>query len=67
MTQPSLEEGALKKYFGYDSFREGQQRMVRAQLDGRDVLAVMPTGHGKSVVFWLPALVSGFFIFFIIE
>lgn len=59
MTQLNPEEDALKKYFGYDGFREGQQRMVRAQLDGRDVLAVMPTGHGKSVVFWLPALVSG--------
>lgn len=55
----SDEQKALLQYFGYEGFREGQQRIVRAQLDGRDVLAVMPTGHGKSVVFWLPALMSG--------
>lgn len=39
----------LKKYFGYDTFRPGQEQIVRQLLAGRDVLAVMPTGAGKSV------------------
>ena len=39
----------LKKYFGYDSFRKGQYEIISALLDGRDCLAVMPTGSGKSV------------------
>ena len=39
----------LKKVFGYDSFRPGQEDIVRRLLDGQDVLAVMPTGAGKSV------------------
>ena len=40
---------ALKKYFGYDSFREGQEILVDSILAGRDVLGIMPTGAGKSV------------------
>ena len=47
---------ALKQYFGYDSFRTGQREAVEAILSGRDVLAVMPTGAGKSVCYQLPAL-----------
>ena len=39
----------LKKVFGYDSFRPGQEDIVRRLLDGQDVLAVMPTGAGKSI------------------
>lgn len=47
---------ALCRHFGHQSFRAGQEDLVRAVLDGRDVLAVMPTGSGKSLGFQLPAL-----------
>ena len=40
---------ALKAVFGYDSFRQGQESVINAVLDGRDILAVMPTGAGKSL------------------
>ena len=46
----------LKKVFGYDSFRPGQEDIVRRLLDGQDVLAVMPTGAGKSICYQVPAL-----------
>jgi ATP-dependent DNA helicase RecQ len=47
---------ALHRYFGHEAFRAGQEDLVRAVLDGHDVLAVMPTGSGKSLGFQLPAL-----------
>jgi ATP-dependent DNA helicase RecQ len=47
---------ALRHHFGHTSFRAGQEDLVLAALDGRDVLAVMPTGSGKSLGFQLPAL-----------
>lgn len=46
----------LHRYFGHTSFREGQQEAVNALLERRDVLAVMPTGAGKSVCYQLPAM-----------
>ena len=51
---------ALKAVFGYDSFRQGQESVIHAVLDGRDILAVMPTGAGKSLCYQVPAmLLSG--------
>jgi ATP-dependent DNA helicase RecQ len=47
---------SLHRYFGHASFRAGQEELVRAVLEGHDVLAVMPTGSGKSLGFQLPAL-----------
>ena len=46
----------LKRCFGYESFRPNQEQIVDALIDGRDVLAVMPTGAGKSVCYQVPAL-----------
>ena len=46
----------LKKYFGYENFREGQERLIDAMIGGRDVLGIMPTGAGKSICYQIPAL-----------
>ena len=48
----------LKTYFGHDSFRPGQESLIDALLSGRDVMAVMPTGAGKSACYQIPALMS---------
>ena len=46
----------LRDIFGFDAFRPGQEEIVEAVAAGRDVLAIMPTGGGKSLCFQLPAL-----------
>lgn len=50
------EEGLLRQYFGHDTFRPAQREVIEGILSGRDVLAIMPTGAGKSVCYQLPAL-----------
>jgi ATP-dependent DNA helicase RecQ len=47
---------ALKEYFGFDSYKEGQEELISATLTGKDALGIMPTGSGKSLCFQLPAL-----------
>lgn len=46
----------LKEYWGYDGFRPMQEEIITAALEGKDVLAIMPTGGGKSVCFQVPGL-----------
>ena len=48
----------LKEYWGYDSFRPKQEDIVNAALEGRDVLAILPTGGGKSICFQVPAMMK---------
>jgi ATP-dependent DNA helicase RecQ len=58
MTRPPDLSEPLHRIFGFSSFRPGQESIVRDALSGRDVLALMPTGGGKSLCFQLPALIQ---------
>ncbi|MBK8338818.1 MAG: DEAD/DEAH box helicase [Flavobacteriales bacterium] len=49
----------LKKHWGYTSFRPMQEAVIRAVLAGKDTLALLPTGGGKSVCYQVPALARG--------
>ncbi|HEY8391232.1 MAG TPA: DNA helicase RecQ [Capillibacterium sp.] len=49
-------EELLRKYYGYQTFRPGQARVIKSILQGSDTLAIMPTGAGKSICFQIPAL-----------
>lgn len=48
----------LREYWGYDSFRPMQEEIVNTAISGRDVLAILPTGGGKSVCFQVPAMMT---------
>ena len=58
MILPPSARALLKSVFGYDDFRAGQQEIIAAVLAGGPVLAVMPTGSGKSMCYQLPALIE---------
>lgn len=55
MLQEALE--LLKKYYGYQSFRKGQEVIIENILSGKDILAIMPTGGGKSLCYQIPAMI----------
>lgn len=51
-------KNVLKDYFGYDSFRHGQENLIKAVLNGKDVLGIMPTSGGKSICYQIPSLIN---------
>ena len=56
MTKKTVLEEALKKYFGFDTFKGDQQAIVQNVLDGKNTFVLMPTGGGKSLCYQLPSL-----------
>ena len=46
----------LEKYWGFTSFKDSQEKIITAAIEGRDVLALLPTGGGKSICFQVPAM-----------
>ncbi|MDR1737292.1 MAG: DNA helicase RecQ [Candidatus Symbiothrix sp.] len=58
MTQQDYLIEALKKHFGFDTFKGNQEAIIRNVLDGNDTFVLMPTGGGKSMCYQLPALLS---------
>ena len=48
--------GALKAYFGYDTFRGPQEDIIKTILEGKDVIGILPIGTGKSLCFQLPSI-----------
>lgn len=54
----STKEEILRQYFGYTSFRPGQGDIIEAILSRQEVLAILPTGGGKSICFQVPALLQ---------
>src|SRR5207248_891545 len=57
MSDLAAAQNILRTTFGFESFRDGQEEVIDTVLSGRDVLAVMPTGSGKSLCYQLPALI----------
>ena len=55
MTSPSIHQ-TLKQYFGFEQFRQGQEPVINAVVEGRSAAAIFPTGSGKSLCYQLPAL-----------
>ena len=49
-------QNILKTYFGYDEFKNGQDKLIESIIEGRDALGIMPTGGGKSICYQLPAI-----------
>ena len=56
MTQQVNLTEALKKYFGFDTFKGDQEKIIQNVLDGKDTFVLMPTGGGKSLCYQLPSL-----------